>query len=47
MNEIKQAFQPSAENTREETDRLVAEIRTLSDLELALAGGGDQLPGWP
>ena len=27
--------------------RMSAELRTLNDLELVLAGGGDGIPSWP
>ena len=52
MNEIRLAHQPAADATREQTPQTRDgaggnEIRLLDDLELALAGGGDQIVNWP
>ena len=46
MNEIKPAhatFEPALETETLPT----TDIRILDELELALAGGGDQPPDWP
>ena len=47
MKDTKQAQQMYAETDREEASNPTAEVRTLSELELALAGGGDDVVTWP
>jgi len=47
MNEIKLAHINLEPAIEADTDLKTTEVRTLDDLELALAGGGEQLPGWP
>ena len=46
MKETKLA-QTILEPGREEDLAHAVEIRTLDELELALAGGGDNIPEWP
>ena len=49
MSEIKFAFEPTAqpEESAPAADARTSDITLLSDLELALAGGGDTVITWP
>ena len=47
MNEIKLAHITLEPALEAGTEAKTTEIRTLDELELALAGGGDQPPDWP
>ena len=47
MNETKLAHITLEPALEAETNAMTTEIRTLSELELVLAGGGDLVPEWP
>lgn len=48
MKDTKSALQPQGEIARVPSfDPNAAEVRTLFELELALAGGGDDIISWP
>jgi diacylglycerol kinase family enzyme len=46
MDQIKTLADLSLDDTNEQQDTKANEVRTLNDLELVLAGGGDGMVNW-